>query len=54
MIMNGEHRGTGAGTGVGRRKNATKSYAHWIITRSGNGPVKIENDTKLGILERFI
>ena len=31
-----------------------KSYAHWIITRSGNGPVKIKNHTKLGILQRFI
>lgn len=30
------------------------SYAHWIITLSSNGAIKVENDRKLNILKRFI
>ena len=39
---------------VTRNDKNVKSYAHWIITLSGNSKPKIKNDVKLDILKRFI
>ena len=39
---------------VTRNDKNIKSYAHWIITLSGNSKPKIKNDVKLDILKRFI